>query len=117
MEGKIVLGAAEEVTIESDSGESKKVIARIDTGALLNSIDVRLAGELRLGPIVREKKVKSASGRTVRPVITAWLTLKGKRFHTEFTIIDRSQMKYPVLIGRNILKNGYVIDVNHLEKE
>lgn len=111
MEGKKVIGAEEDVTIRSASGD-KIVRARIDTGARLGSIDTTLVAELGLGPIIRTKKVKSAEGKSLRPVIRVKLVLAGEEFEEDFTIKDRSHMSYPVLIGRNILQQGFIIDPN-----
>ena len=33
-----------------------------------------------------------------------------KEIKTDFTLADRSNMKYSVLIGQNILKQGFLID-------
>ena len=69
-----------------------------------------LAAELSLGPILKAKLVKSASGKSLRPVVEAKLTLADKEFKTDFTIADRAEMKYRVLIGQNILRKGFLID-------
>jgi len=109
MGGKKVLGTVEQVIIKSNNGD-KLVEARIDTGAKLSSIDTSLVAELGLGPIVKAKKIKSAQGRSLRAVIKVRIILKGEEFNEDFTITDRSHMSYPVLIGRNILGKGFIID-------
>ncbi len=108
--GKIVLGATEKVVLFSPDGTEKEVVAKIDTGASKSSIDTTLAAELRLGPIHRTKIIKSAHGIRLRPVIHAKILLKGKVFNEEFTLADRSHLKYDVLIGNNILKKGFLVD-------
>ncbi len=108
---KIILKAVEDVIILSEK-EKKVIKARIDTGASMCSIDENLAKELKLGPKVRDRKVKSATGRTIRPVFRIRIKLKNREFEAEFTVIDRSHMKYPMLIGRNILKQGFLVDVS-----
>ena len=100
MEGRIVIGLTEEVTIDSKS----KTRARIDTGATRSSMDLKLAEELHLGPIIRRKTVKSAHGSRLRPIIECWIEIRGKKIKTEFTLADREHMKYRVLIGQNVLK-------------
>ena len=112
MESKVskkILGAVEEITLRSASGD-RKVLARIDTGANMSSIDEKLAAELGFGTVVRTKKIRSSHGKSERPVINVEVVVGGIRHISEFTIIDRSHMKYPVLIGRNILENGFLID-------
>ena len=117
---KTPLGFIEEVIIFSPSGKKKRVLARIDTGATTSSIDVDLAAILRMGPIIGTRLIKSASGSSIRPVIEAEIEVKGKQISTEFTIADRTEMKYPILIGQNILENNnFLIDpsTNKIHKE
>ena len=109
MEGKTIVGVVEKVTLASDSGE-KEFDARIDTGARLSSIDTNLVAELGLGPITRTKKVRSANGKSLRPVIKIKVKLADREFEEDFTVTDRSHMTFPVLIGRNILEQDFLID-------
>jgi hypothetical protein len=109
MSNRVTVGLVEEVTIIGNSG-SKVVKAKIDSGATKSSIDVQLASELKLGPVIESKLVKSAHGVRLRPVIETVLILKGQRLSAKFTLADRSNLRYPVLIGVNILKRGFLID-------
>ena len=109
LNGKVVIGLAEKVGIQYSSGK-KIVIAKIDTGATKSSIDTNLAAELRLGPVIKSKLVKSAHGSKLRPIIEATIELAGKKIKSEFTLADRAHMKYRILIGQNILKDGFLID-------
>ncbi len=104
-----IVGLTEKITIKGPGG-SKKLVARIDTGATMSSIDNKLASELKLGPVVRTKLVKSAHGNTVRPVMMASLRLTERDLKSRFTIADRTHMKYRVLIGQNILKKNFLVD-------
>lgn len=107
---KTVVGLTEPVKVFGPRGE-RKVLARIDTGATKSSIDVRLAADLKLGPIIKAKLVKSASGSGLRPMIQGTITIANKEITTEFTIADRSHMKYKILIGQNtMIDNGFIID-------
>ena len=54
--------------------------------------------------------IKSAHGNKLRPIVEAKIRLAGKNMKSEFTLADRSHMKYDVLIGVNILKNGFLVD-------
>lgn len=109
LNGKLVIGLAEKVSVRYDNGR-KSVIAKIDTGATKSSIDTNLAAELRLGPVIKSKLVKSAHGSKLRPIIEAEIELAGKKIKSEFTLADRAHMKYRILIGQNILKDGFLID-------
>ncbi len=109
--GKTVIGLVEPVIIFGKSGK-KTIMAKIDTGASKSSVDINLASQLKLGPIVKSKLVKSASGNKMRPVVEVDLGLAGKKMKEEFTLADRWHMKYRVLIGQNVLKHGYLIDAS-----
>lgn len=106
---KTVIGLIEPVIVLGPKGK-KEVLARIDTGATKSSLDVKLAADLALGPILKAKLVRSAAGAGLRPVVKTKILLADKEITSEFTLADRSNMKYPVLIGQNILGEGFLID-------
>jgi len=106
---KIVVGLTARVVLFGKKGK-KEVIARIDTGATKSSIDQKLADELGLGLELRKVLIKSASGSLHRGVVLAEAVIGGELIPAEFTLADRSHMKYKVLIGQNILKRGFLID-------
>jgi hypothetical protein len=59
-----------------------------------------------------DKVVKSSSGEAEhRYIITTDVVIFGKRFPTEFSLTNRSDMKYPVLLGRKFLRKRFVVDV------
>lgn len=98
------IGLTEHVTIIGKNNKKKKIIARIDTGAVMSSIDIKLAAELELGPIKRTKIVKSANGKSRRPVVECVIRLRKKEFKIDTSIANRSHLKYRALIGQNLLK-------------
>ena len=111
MTDKLILGLTEEIVIIGNNGKEETLTARIDTGATASSIDTALAKKLELGPVTRQKIVKSASGVKRRPVIKAKVKIRDILIEDEFTLADRSVMTYPVLIGQNILKKeDFLID-------
>ncbi len=58
------------------------------------------------------KKVRSSFGQEeVRYAITTNVVLFDKVYSTQFTLADRVKMRYPVLIGRNLLRQGFIVDV------
>lgn len=101
---KIVIGRVEKVRVND-----KEFLAKIDTGAYKNSICSSISNKLNLKP-VKETKIRNAQGSYVRKVVEAELIIRGKKFKTEFTIADRSNLKYDILIGRGILKGNFVVD-------
>lgn len=46
-----------------------------------------------------------------RYVIRLVIKLAGKRIRGSFTLADRSKQAYPVLVGRNILRGKFIVDV------
>ena len=61
----------------------------------------------------KEKKVKSSFGHTeYRYVIKCKVLIFGKKFETEFTLADRIQMRYPILLGRKLLRRRFIVDVS-----
>ncbi|MBF9143673.1 ATP-dependent zinc protease family protein [Hymenobacter properus] len=59
------------------------------------------------------RDIRSSNGEVQeRYVIRAVVQLYGEDFETEFSLSDRSDMKYPVLLGRSLLRQGrFVVDV------
>lgn len=107
-EDRVALGLIEEVKIVND-GEELNLNARIDTGATIGSIEKTIAEKWNL-PHERHTTVKSSSGTTKRKIIKLKIILGGKRVTGFFTVIDRSHMKYQILIGQDVLKKNYLVD-------
>jgi len=112
-----IIGLTEIITIFG-SKTTKKVVARIDTGATKSSIDKDLAAELGLGPTLRTTMIRSANGRSQRNLVKATIEIQKSKIDTEFSVADRTHMRYRVLLGQNILKEGFIIDptINHEKK-
>ncbi|MAG45683.1 MAG: hypothetical protein CMH63_02855 [Nanoarchaeota archaeon] len=105
--GREILGFVEKVKIKGH-----EVLGRVDTGARRCSIDRELAEKLKLGPIVKHKRYRSAHGRSIRPVIEEEIEIKGVKKVVRINLSNRKHMKYDFLIGREALKNGFLIDPN-----
>ena len=103
-----VLGLVESITF---FGSKKRLKARIDSGATTSYIDSSLAEKLHLSTMLVKKRIRSAHGSQLRPLVRATIVLKNKTITGSFTLAHRSHMTYPVLIGQNILKKGkFLID-------
>lgn len=64
-------------------------------------------------PIHRKKVVKSSNGaREERFVVKAEIRLFEKRYTIQLSLTDRSEMKYPVLIGRKFINGRFLVDVS-----
>jgi hypothetical protein len=61
----------------------------------------------------KRKRVKSSNGGVEqRYMIQTNIEIYGKVFKTEFTLTDRSDMNYPILLGRKFLRQGFIVDVS-----
>ena len=114
---KGTLGLIEKVKIHS-KGKVVEADALIDTGASMTSIDLKIAKKAKLGPVVRTFKTKApiTKGIDKRPVVKVTLEIKGKKFRVEANLKDRSHMKFPILIGRNLLYGKFVVDVGKTKR-
>ena len=123
---KIVIGEVEDVTLVP---WGIVLPARIDTGADMSALDARnihtwkniadfklgkLYGgaQLRL-PIVEWRQVKTSVGTDIRPVVEIGICLGPKFLRTRALLGDRSQMTYPFLVGRNVLKGRFIVDASN----
>lgn len=60
----------------------------------------------------KERNIKSSFGDSEeRFVITTTITLFGKSFETDFSLSNRGNLKFPILLGRKLLQKGFVVDV------
>lgn len=63
-------------------------------------------------PIARVKYVKSSSGASEkRFFIKTQILLFEELIELELSLTDRSDMKFPVLLGRKLLKKRFIVDV------
>ena len=60
-----------------------------------------------------QKKIKNSSGEAEkRFVIKTKIRIAGRTIKSIISLTDRGNMRYPVLIGRRLLKNKFVVDVS-----
>lgn len=129
---QVIIGRSEEIDVV---GTSLGVPAKIDTGAYRSSIHATnikkrvVEGKEVLtfslfghknAPIKRdlqssdfnEVTVRSSNGQTeVRYEVKLKIKLANKIFTTSFSLSDRSNNLYPVLIGRTALSTRFLVDV------
>ena len=112
--------------------------AKVDTGAYTSAIhctDIHIGADAQQRPVLLVRlldpghaeangrpltfadfalrDIRSSNGEVQeRYVIRATVQLYGENFETDFSLSDRSDMKYPVLLGRSLLRQGrFVVDV------
>ena len=110
--------------------------AKMDTGALTSSLDAKgLTPFQRDGKdwvrfdvetqddsdkvtsqsfereIVREVTLRGAGGKDDRPVVLMKICIGDQIYEEQFTLRDRGEMKYPLLIGRRTIQHLGLIDV------
>lgn len=62
-------------------------------------------------PVHDRRTVRSSSGHAqLRPVVLMTITLAGRRIRAEVTLTDREEMGFRMLIGREALRQGFVVD-------
>lgn len=63
-------------------------------------------------PIYDVREVKSSNGVTEsRFFVRAQIEINHRNIDTELSLTDRSEMKFPVLLGRKFLMNRFLVDV------
>ncbi len=129
MKNKVTIGRLDKIDLPDF--DIYNVNAKIDTGAYTSSIhcthievmDDLLYFEIpglknqeikrfHTGNFTR-KKVRSSNGKIEsRYTIKTHLLIFGHLYYEEFTLTDRSKMKNPVLLGRKVLMNRFIVDVS-----
>ncbi len=124
-----IIGSTEYVKILG-----RTVPAKIDTGADSSAIwasDIKVTKDHLLkfklfapnspfytGKVIKRKdfkasQVKSSNGQTERRYKThITIGLNRKIIRASFTLSDRSQNQFPILIGRRTIKNKFLVDVS-----
>ena len=107
-----IIGLVEAIVIEGPE-KAEKVKAKMDTGADRTALDARLAKKLGLGPTLRMIRTRTAGREDPhrRPLVRARVILHGEAFKLKVGVVDRSEMNYPAIVGRDILASGkFLID-------
>lgn len=108
----------------------EQVEAKVDTGAYTCAIHCKHIELLQIHNTVSlsviflddvvhnfsdysRKKIKNSSGEMEeRYIIKTLIQIGRKKINTTISLTDRGTMRYPVLIGRRLLKGKFLIDVN-----
>ncbi len=106
--------------------------ARVDTGAAVSALDAtdikkferdgekwvsfkvknRKTGEENVfeKPLVRQTRIKRVHQKEHRLVVNLDVKFAGQTLKADFTLVDRKDFDYQVLIGRNILNGRAIVD-------
>jgi hypothetical protein len=80
---------------------------------LLDEIHESYHGKRMTLPLHRMKQVKSSNGKVqLRPSVRVSIEFMGKRYKSTISLTDRSDMKYPMLLGRRFLSGRFLVDVS-----
>jgi len=67
-------------------------------------------------PVNKVRKVKSSNGSVEKRFsIKTKVRIYKKNYSVELTLTDRSDMKYPVLLGRKLLNKKFLVDVSEID--
>ena len=91
---------------------------------LLDEVHPAYHGKKMVMPLHKIKKVRSSNGELQeRPSIKVSIEFLGKVYKSVVSLTSRSDMKYPMLIGRKFLENRFLVDVSqeylskHIKKD
>ena len=132
---KRVIGRIEKITLPELSGYS--LDAKIDTGAYTSSLHCHTIEQFNLdgrqmvrfylldpdhpeyldrpfeSPVFRIKNIRSSNGQmSERVIIRQKVQFCGEKGQIQLSLANRSEMKYPVLIGRRYIAGKYLVDVS-----
>jgi len=63
----------------------------------------------------KKKSVKNSfGGSEERFIVETIIVLFGKEYPVELSLSERSDMKFPILIGRKLLKNNFIVDTSEV---
>lgn len=80
---------------------------------LLDEVHEAYHGKKISLPLYQMKRVRSSNGKIQsRPSIRVKVDFFGKGYLTVISLTNRSDMKYPMLIGRKFLEKRFLVDVS-----
>ena len=126
---KDIIGRLERVDIPEFNLSG--IEAKIDTGAYNGAIHVSLVSEFErdgkdwirfvlldedhpeFHNKVYEKSIRSSNGTVQhRYMVPATIVLKGKELKAKLSLTNRKDLRYPILLGRKIIKKHFIIDAS-----
>ncbi len=111
-----------------------RVKAKVDTGARTSALHVDHVKEIGNGKIQffimldeetkkrkkitaqisRRGNVRSSTGeQTNRYFVKTKIKMGDEIYDVEVSLVDRKSMRFPMLLGRSVLKRNFIVDVSH----
>jgi hypothetical protein len=135
MKEKVIIGRSDR--IDFPDLHMSNVEAKIDTGAFTSAIHYHRAEEVEkngkkylhftlLDPAhpefngknfylknYKKRTIKNSFGESEeRFIITTKIILFDKSFEAEFSLSNRGNLKFPILLGRKLLEKEFIVDVS-----
>lgn len=132
---KEIIGRLERIDIPEFSLSG--IEAKVDTGAYNGAIHVSLVSEFERDgkewirfvlldedhpefnnkvyetDVFEEKSIRSSSGHVQRRyVVPVTVILKGRELKAKLSLTSRKDLRYPILLGRKIIKKHFVVDAS-----
>lgn len=86
-----------------NKGDKRRVIFQVeDSDGKISTLERTLVRWVRI-------KSRSGSGYHRRPVVDMNFCVAGRRVSAEVNLAPRSDFIYPILVGRNMLREGHII--------
>ena len=128
---KTIIGRFEKLRFAD--AKDNLVKAKVDTGAKTSSVHVSNIKEFKEGdtdvlefcllakPELKlrktsftKRKIKSSNGHLQeRYVVELPIYFDGKKYNIEFSLSRRKSMNFEILLGRQFLRKGFIVDVTH----
>ena len=134
-ETKDIIGRLENIDLPEFG--LKEIIAKIDTGAYTAAIHTTSVTEKEVdGKSIiefslldeehpeftedvyqvdnfKKKMVKNSNGVSeLRYVVPTNIILKGKNIKVDLSLSNRKNLRYPILLGRKVIKKHFIVDVS-----
>lgn len=110
--GRKSIGRYEEIEIVGLNGAREMLVAKIDTGADISSLDIKVADKLGLmsdDNVLYESSFYNSLGQKKRKVVGITYIMAGRKIKSRISITDRSKMSKKMLVGWLDLKGFAVV--------
>ena len=110
----VLIGTPTSVSfLRPDGSREEEVVAQVHTGSSYSVLDEKLARDLGFyaSDLVVESVEVPELGKRKFPVVFVSFVLGGREKRSRWVVADRSEARFPVMIGRNDLA-GFLVQIN-----